>query len=253
MPADSPFNRLSQMSTSWTILFQAIEAESSSQSVESARRQILERYELVSRRYLRGLLRGWPNREEAAEDCYQEFALRFVSGRFRGADPARGRFRDYLKMVLRNLATDYQRGLKSKIAPLEEIEPAITAEPDSDSNQLFTDIWREELVSRTLAALAEHDRSTGQHLYAVLKLRMDRPSARSAEMAEELSKSLGQAVNDNWVRKRLFQARERFAELLIDEVAYSLDVSDDDRIAAELADVGLLDYCRDSLTRRGQT
>jgi hypothetical protein len=47
-------------------------------------------YHRAVHRYLLGALRD----EDAAEELFQEFALRFVRGDFRWADRGRGRFRD---------------------------------------------------------------------------------------------------------------------------------------------------------------
>jgi hypothetical protein len=52
------------------------------------------------------------------------------------------------------------------------------------------------------------------------------------------------------VRQTLHRAREKFAVLLLDEVARSLQTDDLDRIEQELIDLGLQSYCRSALTRR---
>ena len=58
------------------------------------------------------------NNSERAEDLTQEFALRFIRGRFRQADPGRGRFRDYVKTSLFNLVEDYRRQERKQPRPL---------------------------------------------------------------------------------------------------------------------------------------
>jgi RNA polymerase sigma-70 factor (ECF subfamily) len=85
--------------------------------VQAARQTFLGRYTGVCRLYLRRLLRDSPNREEAVEDCYQDFSLKFIEGKFKGADPERGRFRDYLKTSLRNLALNYHRRQQGQPPP----------------------------------------------------------------------------------------------------------------------------------------
>src|SRR5262249_42324166 len=54
-------------------------------------------------------LRAMVRDDDAAEELTQEFAVRFLRGDFRQADPSRGRFRDLLKRALRHLAIDYWR------------------------------------------------------------------------------------------------------------------------------------------------
>jgi hypothetical protein len=58
-------------------------------------------------------------------------------------------------------------------------------------------------------------------------------------------------VTAEWVRKRLFLAREKFTDLLLDEVARSLGDPSADEVEQELIDLGLFDYCRAALERRG--
>src|SRR3712207_7176976 len=52
--------------------------------------------------------------EAAAEELLQEFAVRFLRGDFRRADPQRGRFRDYVKTALIHLVIDHQRAEQAR-------------------------------------------------------------------------------------------------------------------------------------------
>jgi RNA polymerase sigma-70 factor (ECF subfamily) len=252
MEPHRPGDRLSQLSTSWTILMRAHDAQAAEDEVRAARRQLIERYELVIRRYLMGALRSWPNREELVEECFQNFAFRFVSGAFRNVSPERGRFRDYLKITLSNLVTNHRRARARQGRPLGEIEPAVEEPPSAQSDQEFLLAWREGLLSRALEALAEFERKTGQMLYTVLRFRMDHPDMRSPDMAAGLGEKLGKTVTPVWVRKRLFLARAKFAELVLKEVVQALDEPTDEQVEDELVELGLLEHCRSALeARRG--
>src|SRR5581483_5349203 len=101
MPARED-DRLSQIATRWSLL---LEARGGGDASRAARGELLLRYHAPVYRYLRGLVRD----EAAAEELCQEFALRFLRGDFRHADPARGRFRDYLRVALRHLAAERAR------------------------------------------------------------------------------------------------------------------------------------------------
>jgi hypothetical protein len=101
-----------------------------------------------------------------------------------------------------------------------------------------------------LAALEAYDRKAGRHLYTVLRCRMDHPKLRSPDMAEQLAGQIGKPVTAVWVRKRLSQAREKFGELLLEDLAQSLDNPTAEQIAEELTELGLLDYCREALEKR---
>jgi RNA polymerase sigma-70 factor (ECF subfamily) len=96
-------DRLSQMSTAWTAFFQAHEGPD--EATKAARRDLILRYSGPVHRYLMASLRD----PDAADEVYQEFALRLVRGDFRRASPDRGRFRDFLKTTLYHLIVDHQR------------------------------------------------------------------------------------------------------------------------------------------------
>jgi RNA polymerase sigma-70 factor (ECF subfamily) len=241
-PAESNA-RLSQMATAWTLLFQA--HGDGDASAREARRTLLQRYGNPVYRYLRGALRD----REAADELYQEFALKFVRGDFQRAHPDRGRFRDFLKTVLYHLIMDYHNRRNRQAAPLAA-ESALIAPDDAAADRLdqrFVETWRADLLARAWDALASHERETGQPLYTVLRLRTDEPDLESPEMAQRLSEKLGQTVNAGWVRKRLFLARARFTAAVIEQVRETLDTSNEDALQEELIDVGLYGYCRDAL------
>jgi len=247
-PENAPFDEhLSQIATAWTVVFQAHAGPS--EAVHAAQRAMLQRYSAAVYRYLLGAVRN----PDVADDLFQEVALRFVRGDFKRADPGRGRFRDFLKTALYHLVVDYQRRQQRKAVPLGvgAPEPAVeTSQADSDLE--FLNIWRAELMNRAWQALAEVERQTGQVLYTVLRYRTDHPDVRSPQMAEQLAERLGKTVTGEWVRKRLHLAREKFTDLLVEEVARSVEDPTLPEIEHELVDLELLDYCRAALERRQQ-
>src|ERR687883_306983 len=117
---DQPPERLSQISTAWTVFFQAHQAPEKAAQV--ARQQLLEQYGTPVYRYLRAATRD----ADAADELYQEFALRFVRGDFQRAHPDRGRFRDFLKTCLYHLVIDHQRRQSKRplALPAEEVAGA---------------------------------------------------------------------------------------------------------------------------------
>jgi RNA polymerase sigma-70 factor (ECF subfamily) len=70
-------------------------------------------------------------------------------------------------------------------------------------------------------------------------------------MAEQLRGPLGKAVTADWVRQTLHRARDRFAELLVDEVTQTLRSPTRAELEQELSDLHLLDYCKPALDRFG--
>jgi len=96
-----------------------------------------------------------------------EFALRFLRGDFKNAEPGKGRFRDFLKRAVYHLMVDYQWARRAQPRRIGEagIEPAGDPwEPDLDCQFLAS--WRDQLLARARAALDQ-----------VLKRRRQPPSA----------------------------------------------------------------------------
>jgi RNA polymerase sigma factor (sigma-70 family) len=242
---DSDFDeRLSRISTRWTVLRQAHRPDENLHS--DAVQQFIERYHCAVYRYLLGALRD----SEAAEELFQEFAVRFLKGGFRNADPQRGRFRDFLKRSLINLVHDYRKRPNRKVCALDG-DVAAECSMESDNDALFVESWREELLARAWSELSADQERGGVPYYSVLRLRADNPDMSSGAMAQALNQQLRPtpALSDAGVRKILQRARERFAELLLQEVARSLGDSSRDALEQELASLRLLPYCQTALAR----
>src|SRR5262249_51881621 len=109
--------------------------------------------------------------------------------------------------------------------------------------------WCDELLARAWAALASLEARTGQPFHAVLRFRADHPELRSPRMAEQLTARLGRPFTPAGVRQTLHRAREKFAELLLDEVTHFLENPTAEQLEQELLELGLLDYCRPALER----
>jgi RNA polymerase sigma-70 factor (ECF subfamily) len=209
---------------------------------QQARQELIGRYLEVVKRYLGGALRREQRREEAIDELVQEFGLRVMRGSFRNASSEQGRFRHFLRTALSNLVADYRRGQGSKVLPLAEVE--VATEDCLVREEEYTTMWREQLVQRALVALAEYEQHSGQPLSSVLKLALIEPRPAVVEMARRLSDQMGRMVDEGWVRKRLYLARQKLCELLRREVRQSLEEPTEEAIDEELAEVGLLAYCR---------
>jgi RNA polymerase sigma-70 factor (ECF subfamily) len=237
MDGDSLNQRLSHISTLWTALCQAHAGEEKA----AMRGALMLRYSGAVYRYLLGALRD----PDAADELCQEFAVRFLRGDFHRADPERGRFRDYLRRALINLVNAHHRtrGRRPRPLPAEVAAPTAPTEAEGDA---FLVSWREELLARTWSALLQ----ASPEQQAVLRCRIDNPDLSSAQMAAELSKTLGRAVTAAWVRKTLQRAHARYADLLLDEVEHTLTRPGPDQLREELIALDLLRYCASALERR---
>jgi DNA-directed RNA polymerase specialized sigma24 family protein len=233
--------RLSRIQTLWTQML------SPDQTTIDTTRQLLLRYHGAAYRYLLGTVRD----AAIAEELAQDFAVRFLRGDFQSADPARGRFRDFLKTSLRNLVRDYWRKneRQKQNAPLPDDVAADPVE-QNESDALFIAGWREELLAGAWDALAEYEQSTGKPYNSVLRLKTREPQFSSPELADRLGHELQKTYTPEAARQVLHRAREQFASLLLDEALASLPSPDLDRLEEELGELQLLDYCRIALDRR---
>ena len=247
MDSESLSERLSQIVTSWSIV---CKVRGGSREVDAAAlAALLLRYGGAIQRYLRGALGD----DDAATELSQEFALRLIRGDFHGVDPRRGRFRDYVKTVLfRMVANHRKERARAPHALLYEVADPVVAVEEADGDAAFVDVWRSELLDRAWQALAEMEKKQGQPYHAVLRLRAEDPDGEltSAEMAERLATQFGRAFTAAGVRKILQRARDKFAEVLIEDVAHSLESPTPEQLEHELRDLSLLAYCRHVLERR---
>ena len=113
-----------------------------------------------------------------------------------GADPGRGRFRDFVKGVLFHLVADHHRKRQrgpGQMAP-ETPDPAIDDPTYATRDQDFLVSWRDEILARGWAALERIERESKQPYFVVLRFRAEQPKLSSAEMAEQLSGRLGRPL-----------------------------------------------------------
>jgi RNA polymerase sigma-70 factor (ECF subfamily) len=201
----------------------------------------LERYGGAIGRYLLGAVHD----PDAAAELTQEFAVRFLRGDFRRADPGRGRFRDYLKTALIHLVTDHHRARQRAPGPLPS-DVAADSRPINEEDA-FLASWRAELLDRTWDALAG-SRPTE---HAVLMARVADADLTSPALADMAAERLGRPLTAAAARKALQRAHSHFAELLVTEVERSLDGPTHAELEAELRELDLLRYCRSAISRPG--
>lgn len=237
--------QLNLIPTLWSVVRLA-HAEDTDEA-RQARQRLLERYLSAVRRYLRGALRD----DEAADDLAQDFACRFLQGSLAGADESRGRFRDFVKGVLFNMIADHHKKKARAPRQLADDAPEPGAEcplaADLDAELLRG--WRDGLLARAWEALkAQEEKARAPH-YTVLRLRAERPELASPLLAAELGQRLGREVTAAGARKMLERAREAFSLLLVEEVAQGLESRSRRLVERELADLGLLEQCREAVAR----
>src|SRR5207253_7708585 len=126
----------------------------SSEAAHSARQQLVERYRGAVYRYLRKVL----PEPEASDEVFQEFALQLVHGDLRGANPERGRFRNFVKGTLFHLIADYRKQQKKWPGPLPYDGAALADESErATSDRQFVESWCDELLARAWEALEQSE------------------------------------------------------------------------------------------------
>ena len=237
--------QLNQIETLWPVLMRAHEGAGT--EAGAAQAAILMRYRPAAFRYLRACL-GDPDQ---AEELWQDFSVRFLRGDFRNANPEKGRFRDLLKTAIYHLVLDHHKKRKRRMpnlspdAPEPAQEEASLVEPDDR----FSRAWRNEVLNRCWETLATEERTSGRPLHSVLRCRAANPDLRSHQLAELLGTQRGKPVTADWVRKWLHLARDKFAGILLREVASTLRDPSPDSIEEELIALELHSYCKEALAR----
>jgi RNA polymerase sigma factor (sigma-70 family) len=216
------------------------------ESTAEARKLLVLRYAAAIRRYVGAMVRD----DEQAAELSQDVVVRLMRGDFAGADPEKGRFRDLLKVAIRNMVRNHwQRSARDRRheANLE----LVTDDALEEQEREWTAAWQRSVIQHAWARIDEADRRPAAGGKAnspmdVLKLRIEHPDASTAELANLLSARWKTEVKPDNCRQLLSRARKRFAAVLIDEVRSGLDDESDDRLQEELAALKLLEWIGDS-------
>ena len=231
--SSAPKSALDQISTRWAAVKDPV--------------KFLMRYGPAIRKYLDALLKNVHDADEVSQD----FLLRVLEHGFAGADPDRGRFRDYLKRAVRNAA--FTR-LRRKDGAVRD-EGVLSGLADDDLDQAdaeFLADWRRCLLDRAWRGLEAHQRrAAGNLFYTALRLAVDHPEEDSEALAARASEQAGRPLRADAFRKQLSRARRAFAQLLVQEVTLTLEKPTPEMLEEELGELGLLEYVRDYLPAEG--
>ena len=212
-------------------------AQGSSPAAEEALEKLCRAYWRPIYSFVRGEGRGI----EDAQDLTQSFfALLLVRRDFDAVRREKGRLRSYLLVSLKHfLANERQRAMSVKrgegrpLVPLEELvarehhdpEPADILTPD----RIYERRWALTVLERVLARLGEEYRSAGNtDLFNRFKelLANEAAAISQAKIASELG------MTENAVKQAYHRFRQRYRELLREEIAHTVAVPGD--IEAEL-------------------
>lgn len=245
-------DHISRIETLWTLIRQAHGRSEDAPEPAAGDRpdaraaaiaEVFERYSHAIYRYLLKVLGS----ADDADDVFQEFALRWVRGDYRHADQQRGRFRDYLKVSLLRMVSAHRRKQldEGQRSPLPEEVASNAAAPHESFEAAFRESCREELLFRTWSRLQADQQQGGHSYYTVLNYRANHPRATSEQAAAELNqRTEGPRFTAAGLRKTLQRARQRFSEILLDELRQLIGSSSPEELEQELADLQLHAWCR---------
>ena len=244
MSAEIDRKLISQITTNWSLIEDAHRvSQHNGVTNQVAQMHVLNTYGRCIFQYLLGATKN----KDVADELSQEFAFRFLRGDLQKASPERGRFRDYLKAILRNLVNEHfrQRNKEKRLLEKQDLQQKEGVDHFAKLDEEFLLNWRAEILNRTWKALLRFQESRGNQFHSVLKLKADFSSESSEQLAERLSSEIGEPVRSDWIRQTLRRARQKFCQLLKEEIHHTLEIdAPEEALQTELAELKLLKYVR---------
>jgi RNA polymerase sigma-70 factor (ECF subfamily) len=208
---------------------------------------IVLRYATAIQHYLNALIKNKHDAEEVAQD----FFVWVSENGLPRARKDRGRFRDYLKTIVRNNALNFLTRKRPHHTSGVDLRNLPTPGEGCIPDQEWILRWRSCLLNRAWRRLKKHQERTPDNLfYTVLRLSMANSEETSQALADRIAQAIGKPIRAEAFRKQLSRARRMFAQMLVKEIARTLDKPSPEQIEEELLDLGLLVYVRDYLPLR---
>jgi RNA polymerase sigma-70 factor (ECF subfamily) len=210
--------------THWSIVLTA-------QSESPAAREALEKLCRTYWRPIYAFVRREGASPEEAEDLTQSFFALLLERRdFDTVRKEKGRLRSYLLTSLKHFLTNerkramaIKRGEGQRLIPLDQFrtgEPVGFESADtSTADQIYERRWAWALMEQVMRRLGDEYQTAGnavlfERLKTVLTDEADRPS--QAQIADEL------AMTENAVNQAFHRLRERYRQLLREEIAHTV-------------------------------
>lgn len=226
--------------THWSVVRRA--AEGNGDEASSALSAICQSYWYP----IYAFYRRFGKSPEDAGDLTQGFFLRLVQrGLLASADRERGRLRTFLLTCARNYMTDQNdrdHTARRAVRPPVQVDPvlaesryAIEPADELSPDRLYQRRWSLEILERSLRILEREQVASGSselflHLRPFLGFGAD-PDKRYADVATNLSIPVGTLKN------KVFRLRERWREILFEQVADTLVHPTPEEIKAELSEL----------------
>jgi RNA polymerase sigma-70 factor (ECF subfamily) len=218
IPFQLPGPRMHFPSTSWDLLAAAARRDARSESAMTA---FAERYYAAVRAFILAVTR----RPDDADDLTQRFFETIVlsSRLLPKADPARGRFRAYLKQAIRNFLVDEFRRDARAHAPIDALD--LAAPPDlldaaAGADEALLREWARSLVTMAVKRVEAECEASGQRQNFDLFRRRYLADPGELLSWREVGKPFG--LDEKTARSRAETAARRFRSALRELIASDL-------------------------------
>ena len=166
--------------------------------------------------------------DDEARELAHEFFAAVLAGRSLGAaDPARGRFRNYLLGAVKHFAADRceraRAARRGGGASHAELDPEIPgADAPADHERAFDRQWALTVVARAVASTRRQLSDAGkERQFEVLK-----PSITGTEFSHaDAARQLG--LSEGALKVAVHRLRQRFREAVMEEIAHTVPAESD--------------------------
>jgi RNA polymerase sigma factor (sigma-70 family) len=168
---------------------------------------------------------------EEAKDLTQDYFRHLIASNIPAqADANKGKFRSFLLLTLKHFLTDeYRRSTNGRRIPVGSVQPLDAADPQwvpeellctsAPPEKVFDQSWARTLVTEARRRLEAECRSSGKHEF-FQAARDYLPGGQCQRPYAELAQTF--KIDVNVVKIRIHRLRERFRELLRDEIAQTV-------------------------------
>lgn len=226
--------------TRWTMIRQAA-ADDPSEAGGRAMAEFCRHY----REPLLAFTRATVAHPQDAEDLVQGFFEKLMTRNFLcSVDPGRGKLRTFLLTCLKRHITDEHRRLTAGKRGGGAVRVPLDAAADLPSTDAGPDVmfhrqWAMVILNRSMETLRRRWAAAGkERLFAALQPSLGFQEDSEGDRAETAA---GLGMSKGALKTALYRLRRDYQEILLQEVADTLEVKTPDEVRAELRDlIGLL-------------
>jgi len=202
-----------------------------------------------------------------ADEQFQEFAVKFLSGAFDSFKPEKGRFRDYLKMALRNqVKRSFKKGANFTVPIPEDMDAADpnALQPIENAMREFDTIEGEQIKQLVEDDMRADEQEGKNQFHSLLQFAIGYQKERLHEytvsggrskipvsaIVDFIQERFGETVSTDTAKQRMFRAKVMYASKMISEVSVRVTDPSHSAIHEAAQELGLAVYVESELARR---